>query len=482
MARYVALALLVVGQAAGQSPSQPVINLAPIVPASIRLLDYASVRDDVGLSPRQKEKFDSLQTAWSISAQAWVAASIVWITPEIARTAIDQHTRDFLTKELTAAQRKRLEQIEFQLKEREYGAHAAFSMAAGDLGLRSDQMDDVKTLKGLRVEEITKHVISGERFVKVKGKVEATNGDTFEKMTEMLSRAQRERLTELKGKGFGGKIDYTQPTTKLSPMYPPGLFGMYDLELRYVTNPFVRSELKITDAQAKNLDSAESEWLRDVKDGRIVPSMIDSQHQLTERTLAEHLTREQRTRFGQIMMQRRALVSPEAMCGHPAAVAALKLSPIQIGQLRDGKLIADVLSSSQMKTREQLLGTPFVLPKIFSDPYVSVVKQNQIDTTENSYARSFLLLANRIKLDDKQVAKLRELAEDEPKIIELIERELSLADTPPVVGSGRCLTAVGAVTDIYKVAVEEQCWNVLDAAQQSLARKILGGSAPRRFP
>ena len=41
-------------------------------------------------------------------------------------------------------------------------------VAAGDLGLRADQKDDVHTLKSLRVEEIAKHVTSGDRFEKIK--------------------------------------------------------------------------------------------------------------------------------------------------------------------------------------------------------------------------------------------------------------------------------------------------------------------------
>ena len=62
------------------------------------------------------------------------------------------------------------------------------------------------------MEEITKHVTSGERYEKMKAKVSATNGETFEKMAEMLSRAQRERLKELKGKPFLGKVGESSRT------------------------------------------------------------------------------------------------------------------------------------------------------------------------------------------------------------------------------------------------------------------------------
>ena len=80
----------------------------------------------------------------------------------------------------------------------------------------------------------------------------------------------------------------------------------------------------------------------------------------------------------------------------------------------------------------------------------------------------------RLKLTAEQVKKLRDLAEDEPKIRELIRIELSLDDTPPVAGAGRELTTVNAVTEHFRATVEQQCWDVLDPPQQSIARKIFG--------
>ena len=122
------------------------------------------------------------------------------------RAAANQRMADFLATGLTKAQRTRLDQILFQLREKEFGRHQAFAMAARDLGLRPDQVEDVQNVKAVRVEEIEKAVTSGKRFEKVKGEVEATNGDTFEKMAEMLTRAQRERLKEMRGKPFVGEL------------------------------------------------------------------------------------------------------------------------------------------------------------------------------------------------------------------------------------------------------------------------------------
>src|SRR5205814_2168712 len=137
-----------------------------------------------------------------------------WLDVESARAIQALARNNFFTKTLTKVQRTRLRLIEYQLKEREFGAYAALAMAAKDVGLRGDQLEDVTSIKGQRVEDIAKLVTSGERFEKVKTKVESTNGDTYDKMAEMLTRTQRERLKELKGKAFGGKLD-SQPLTSI---------------------------------------------------------------------------------------------------------------------------------------------------------------------------------------------------------------------------------------------------------------------------
>jgi len=39
------------------------------------------------------------------------------------------------------------------------------------------------------------------------------------------------------------------------------------------------------------------------------------------------------------------------------------------------------------------------------------------------------------------------------------------------------MTAVNVVTEHYRAAVEQQCWDVLEPGQQSIARKIFGRAA-----
>jgi len=464
MTRLACATLLVLaGSAAAQKwESPPAIFLSPVVPPGVRLLSQPAVQADVGLTAEQKAEVVALNHLWGQSPRTWETALV---PPEVARAAVAHVTQEFLARGLTKEQRTRLDQVVFQLREKEFGAHAAFAMAARDLGLRADQLDDVHNLKGLRVEEIAKHVTSGERFERVKTKVAATNGETFEKMTEMLTRTQRERLRDLKGKPFEAKLDLAGQAEAPAPRkYAPHLFGMYDHEIVYLAHPAVRAELKVSDEKAKFLDMAVKFQERDP----------EKQHELIDLVRTHHLTPEQRARLDEIMLQRRELASPEVMCGHPAAVAALKLSPVQLRQLREGKSVPDVLTKDQLARRRELLGKPFDLPADIEDPLIGRPARVHVKSPDFAFARNFLVLANRIGLSEEQIKKFRELAEDEPKIKELIQRELSLSDTPPVAGATRGLTTMTAVMDQYQMALEEQCWSVLDAQQQSTARKIFG--------
>src|SRR3954452_11252842 len=127
-------------------------------------------------------------------------------------------------------------------------------MDARGLGLAADQVGDARSIKVAGVEGIAKGVTSGKRVAEVKADVEATNGDTVEKMSEMLTRAQRERLKELRGKPFAGKVAFDsiagpgavpmdQPHRE--PKFAAHLFGQYDIELRYLADPAVWRELEI---------------------------------------------------------------------------------------------------------------------------------------------------------------------------------------------------------------------------------------------
>jgi hypothetical protein len=301
-------------------------------------------------------------------------------------------------------------------------------------------------------------------------------------MAEMLTRTQRERLKKRRGKPFDRWLESVEPPTAspLRPKYAGPVVGMYDLELNYIVQPTVRTELKLTGTQTDVLLKARDDSMEGIESGKVRDGWAEKVHDMTDKALAV-LSPEQRARFDQAMLQRRARISREALAGHPAAVAALKLTPIQLGDLKAGKSVEEVLSRDQLAKIDKLVGEEFPLPQFVVDDYLSAARRlKPADTAIRSdphvtAARDFLRLANRLNLKDDQLKRLRELAEDEPKIRELIRKELSLDDTPPVAGAGRAVTPVAVVTELYREAVERQCWDVLDAQQQSAAKKVFGG-------
>jgi hypothetical protein len=451
------------------------VRVAPVVPPDFRLLSEQAVVKELALTIQQQQAVDKLRLSADASSRDMNLGRFGMVPANALRVGITQQINDFLENDLTKEQRARLDQIAFQLREREFGSHQAFVMAARDLRLRPDQLEDVRNLKGQRVEEIAKSVTSGKRFEKVKTDVSATNGETFDKMAEMLTRAQRERLKELRGKAIDVKFGFVEPGVPAArARYEGPVIGMYDLELHYIVQPSIREELKLTAGQTDQLLKARDESTEGVVLGRVLPGSVDKLHDLTEKALGV-LKPEQRARFDQIMMQRRARLSREAVVGYPTAIAALKVTPIQINDLRAGKPIEEILSKDQMARFDKLLGEEFAVPTHVSDIYVPKVRRPVVPVSEPyTAARDFLRLIDRLQLNAEQTKKLRELAEDEPKIRELIQKELSLEDPPPVAGAGRAITAVNAVTQLYREAVEKQCWDVLDPQQQSTAKKIFG--------
>jgi Spy/CpxP family protein refolding chaperone len=377
------------------------------------------------------------------------------------------------------------------LKEREFGAYAAVAMAAKELAMRADQLEDVTSIKGERVEAIAKLVTSGERFEKVKPKVETANTDTYEKIAEMLTRTQRERLKELKGKAFGGKVDFLTLTSIVSPgwsvltesqaAYVPELYGYYDFELRYLANRNVRAyELDVNATQSAAINEALERWEEEYKKlGEGAVTKAGGLHDLTAKVL-EVLTAEQRKKFDELMINRRMLIGGRAAaCSYPAIVSRFKLSPEQLRSLKEGNQPINVLTTAQAEALAKLPEPYDPLWLTVQDPVKDLLKESAARSKKEAYkvsafARSFLVISDRLKLSDEQIKKLRELAEDEPKFFELIQRELGFADTAPVAGSGRSITPAGVVSDQYREAVEEQCWNVLDDKQKSTAKAIYG--------
>jgi hypothetical protein len=454
------------------------IHLSAAISGEWRLLSVADVRKELGITLVQSAQMQEIEALNNASVHAMSMMCLEIAPSDYFRLAMPMMREKFLSTALTDVQRLRLKQVVFQLKEREFGAHVAFSWAVRELGLRPDQLEDVDSIRFDRIDQIAKLVTSGERFDKVKPMVEAANGDTFEKMAEMLTRTQRERFAAMRGKVFEPKVDAKSGNANQGSTlkYPKELFGLYDLELHYLwMDENVRRELAITMDQANLITEAVP---NDISPTTNRPAEIAKRHDVNAKAIGSILTKEQRLRLDQIMMQRRERVSPEAMCGHPAAVAELKISPIQLMELADGKSLQTVLTAEQLQQRPRLLGNPFDLKPFSGDHLIPRTRSSSARFSTDAYARGFLVNSDRLNLSADQIKKLRDLAADEPRFFELITRELNTGDIPLSTGPVNGPTPATAVADKYLAAVKSQCWNVLDEKQKSIARQILVG--PRR--
>src|SRR5205814_10272740 len=122
------------------------------------------------------------------------------------------------------------------------------------------------------------------------------------KMTEMLTKRQREQLKGMRGKVFH-LPDSVEPPLAVArppmrkPGYPPELFGSYDFEIRYLWALMVWHELGTSDKQDELIKKAVEEW-DDAYAGLRAPGIenVAAMHERTERALKDTLTAKQRKR------------------------------------------------------------------------------------------------------------------------------------------------------------------------------------------
>lgn len=124
--------LILPAAVAAQTP--PPIHVAPVVPPALRLLEDPAVQKEVGLTADQKAAADRVRQGWSLPARAIHLGRFGTIPPEAFRAGANARTAEFLARGLTKDQWTRLNQILFQLREREFGPHQALAMAPATSG------------------------------------------------------------------------------------------------------------------------------------------------------------------------------------------------------------------------------------------------------------------------------------------------------------------------------------------------------------
>src|SRR5688572_21054159 len=102
---------------AAQGP--PPIYVAPVAPPALRLLADPAVQKEIGLTDAQKAAADKVRQGWAVPARAIQFGRFGTVPPEAFRIGADARTADFMSTGLTKDQRTRLNQILFQLREKE---------------------------------------------------------------------------------------------------------------------------------------------------------------------------------------------------------------------------------------------------------------------------------------------------------------------------------------------------------------------------
>src|SRR5262245_11774301 len=114
------LPILVLPAAVAAQAPQPPIYVAPVVPPAFRLLADAAVQKEIGLTADQKAAADNVREGWSVPPGAIQLGRFGSVSADILRAVANAQTADYLANGLTKAQRTRLDQLLFQLREKEF--------------------------------------------------------------------------------------------------------------------------------------------------------------------------------------------------------------------------------------------------------------------------------------------------------------------------------------------------------------------------
>jgi hypothetical protein len=313
----------------------------------------------------------------------------------------------------------------------------------------------------------------------------------------LLTEEQQAKLKGLLGEPFGADIRLELPAAvplkPIAPVYREKLFGYYAFEAEFLINESVQKELQMSDDQVRKAKEFHVEWSKRFQDEKKAEpdaaKIIQSLDLLVTKELKGILDkRGQRDRFLSIMVQHRENVGGVgAACGYPEVADALQLDSVQQNSLRFGGLPSAVMTAKQKGIYSKIIGLPFKGEVRIDDPFAPPKKAEVpafkvatipvIDERKFNLAGHMIDNARQLKLTDEQTKRLKEIAEDAPKLKELLHRELSnLPPSTDLATLRNALPEVSAVNN-YRKAIIEQCLEVLDDKQRSLHEAALKRAA-----
>lgn len=300
-----------------------------------------------------------------------------------------------VAKILTTDQRKRLDQIV-----RQQQPHWEFD-EAGELGkaigVTADQRKAEAAAAEVHAAAVVKAVASGEPLEKVRAAADAAEVAYYNTAAKILTADQLAKKQDWLGLPFKGSVrpppypnsppgGFDRPPPAGNNPGPPAVrkltFGRYFSELTTVANyPGVRAELKLTEEQAKKVSEAAAALSEKFPTRELLSAnqgadkgdkFMADRSAFIEKALGGILTKEQRARLGELMIQQAegprtgpgggTVAAPSL----PGVAEAIKLTDDQKKKYLDGAAAAEVLTDDQKKAIKEMAGKAVDIEVVFA--------------------------------------------------------------------------------------------------------------------
>jgi hypothetical protein len=355
---------------------------------TIPALQYTMSKDvqkEIKLSDEQAKSLDKVRQELSMSP---VGVSPREQSPEELKKAADEsraETVKAVEKILSAEQRKRLDQIERQ-QQAGFAEFYEGSFLGKELGVTEAQRKQHAEKNAAHAEVVAKILLSGEPLDKTKSALEAATKEFDKSLEALITPDQQAKKKDLLGTafvgqlygngGFGGGGSATVQR-ELS-------FGRYTNQLATLTRyKGLQDGLKVSDDQLKEIAAHSSEMntkfptvemIQALQDAEKGAKFFEDRSAFIEKALADVLTKEQQTRFRQLMIQwlesglytSRVVVASGA--AYPGVAREIKLTVEQRKKLLADEAPSTVLTDAQKKAIKDMEGEPAKIAEIFSRP------------------------------------------------------------------------------------------------------------------
>jgi hypothetical protein len=348
-------------------------------PPSIRDTVTRDVQKELKLSEEQKAALAELRARWRTFRPEDD------LSREVQKRKLDQLLAEIdqrVGQVLTPFQRKRLEQLHYQ---RSFPWSDDRSELGKALGITEEQRQKYSEASFAYYEAVARAVLHADRPSDATSDLEAAEAKFDTAVPAILTPHQRVRRRELHGDWFlGGVGGFRAPWSGFSLVERRSLtFGKYGTELARLTqHKLLRDELNLSEDQSRQARAAIIEidtripprdLPEDGEDAKLMDRYLSDRSVLIAKALNDILSREQLSRFRQIVLQQLEAGVRVDFIGqsptpaiYPGVAEAIRLTSPQKDRLLSGDKPANVLSDDQNRAIKKMLGAPVDVAKLFT--------------------------------------------------------------------------------------------------------------------